>query len=150
MARPFLCLMVIALAMAQPGPLKGAMVCVQKNGVEMCTVDKGFCHSAHIFGQSSRYAMDGLYFQVVTIRIRNLTTRGVNIAPENFQGTTETGERYAVDRSLHDSINWPQKLVSKTLPPNETLEGDLLFPVIFSPVRRIVHNGWPYMEIFLY
>jgi len=151
MPRCFLfCFIVLSLSLAHAGSAKGTKICIQKNGVEMCTVDKGFFHSTHIFGQTSKYAMDGLYCQVVNLRVRNLSTRNIFVAPENFLGEAETGQRYAVDRSLHDSMNWPQKLTPKTLAPHETLEGDLIFPLLSSPVRKITHNGHPYMEIFLY
>lgn len=146
----FLCLLLLAMSFMGTVHVEGAPVCMQRNGVELCAQDKGFIQSAHIFGRSSSLAMEGLYFQMVTIQVRNQTTRSLSISPENFQGETEAGQRYVVDKSLQGSMSWPRKLRAATLHPGDSLEGDLFFPVFFSPVRRIVHNGHPYMETFLY
>lgn len=150
MPRPIWWFCALAVSLLGTASAHGAEVCVQRNGVEMCAVDKGFCAAEHIFGQGSRFSATELYFQVVTLRIRNHTTRNLTISPENFIGEAETGERYVVDRSLHESINWPQKLISQVLRPNESLKGDLLFPVISHPVRRLIHTGHPFLETVLY
>lgn len=150
MRRSAIPLVLLGLVLWIQEPARGGEVCIQQNGLRVCTDNKGFFRSEDIFGGSWSHDTGNMRFQVVTVRVSNLTTRPVSILPENFQGRSENGNRYVVDRSLHESINWRKKLLRGTLSPGQTAEGDLIFPVFSDSIRRLIHNGYPYFETSLY